>query len=153
MRNQEVAAILALIVVSSIVIGELGLYFKEARGVSPLSAPVASVVHHGSAAITSANVSSSNMGVSLAVKNTGTLDLTGLSPPSVSPGGGDYCHTWNWNPMPATTYPIYSGESIKGNCSLLGSAYRPGLQVVVSVTVTFSDGSTSVLSTPTVVSP
>jgi len=150
LRTKELAAILTLIIVSSFVIfGFVQLIVVKGVGASP-EASAEPLTPVGSAAITNANLSSSwgrGLLLLLTVKNTGTSNLVGLSSPLVSPNGGGFCYTWSWNPTPVTTYPIYRGESVKGYCLLEGPAtYRQGIQVTVSATATFSDGSTSVLS-------
>jgi hypothetical protein len=134
MRRYELVAVAALLV-SCIAVSGLLLYIKEG---GPPGAQ--------SAVITSANVSGKADSASMTVENTGTASLVGLGVISVSPGESGSCYGWTWTPNPATTYPVYTGESVSGSCYLLSGNYRPGLSVTVSVVATFSDGHTSVLS-------
>jgi hypothetical protein len=147
MKNQKLAVILAVIIILSISIGGFLLYFNGGGGAVTSSITTPPIVQTGSAAISSANVTSTYGTVSLTIKNTGTATLVGLGPPSISPSEGDYCYTWAWNPVPATTNPVNSGGIVTGTCTLDGTSFGPGFKTTVSVTATFSNGSESILST------
>ncbi|HVB95696.1 MAG TPA: hypothetical protein VND41_03745 [Nitrososphaerales archaeon] len=152
MRKSGLAVIFAVIIVSSVAAGGFALHLwgggaGTSHGGTPPNALVAS------AAITSANVSSSYHSIFLVVKDTGSANLMFLAQPSVSQGTGAYCGTSGWNPTPGSANPISTGESVKGNCILEGSTLKPGSYVTVSVAVGFSDGSSSVLSTTVLVAP
>ncbi len=139
MKNSSFAFAVIGIILIAAVVGVVGYRFKNPpspTGETTQPAPTNSV------RITNATLTSGGI-LTLSVKNVGQSNMISISyfltpaPESSGYGGG-------WNPSPAATYPIYPGESTRGVWTLfLSNPYRPGLQVTVSVTASFTGGASA----------
>lgn len=132
------------------VAGVAGYIYLHAHSIqTSISSHQTGTVRITSASISSYSIPLAGQEVTVTVENTGSSNLVGLGNPSITLGGSVYL--FSWNPMPSPTYPIYTGEQVTGT-GYLSTQYRSGLQVTVSVTATFRDGSHMEASTVITVS-
>ena len=139
MKSASLVLVLVVVLLATVTFSVV-VYNGYSHTMQPKSEGTSNSPPSSSVEITSANVTSNSYFsyTTVSVKNAGATNLVGINL-SVSPGQVAAC---GWSVLPQPTYPVYPGESIRGQCSL-ATEYRSGLQVTITVVGRFSDGTTS----------